>query len=168
MPRLRAFLTIALLLACAPAWAARVNAVHIRGVDEAMEENVRVALSLVDAIGREVPERRLEYLLRVAEDEARAALEPFGRYSPTITVTPVQRADGSHEVTLAIDPGPPVRVRRSTVAIEGEGARDRYLREEVDAFRPRTGEVFDHAVYEASKTRITRRLADISFRLRII
>ena len=160
MPRLRAFLTIALLLACAPAWAARVNAVHIRGVDEAMEENVRVALSLVDAIGREVPERRLEYLLRVAEDEARAALEPFGRYSPTITVTPVQRADGSHEVTLAIDPGPPVRVRRSTVAIEGEGARDRYLREEVDAFRPRTGEVFDHAVYEASKTRITRRLAE--------
>ncbi len=63
-------------------------------------------------------------------------------------------------VTVTVDPGTPVRVRRADVAIQGEGARDRYLREELAEFEPKTGDVFDHATYEASKTRITRRLAE--------
>lgn len=148
-----------LLLACGLAQAASVARVDVDGLDEAMTENVRVALSLVDAIGDDVPERRLGYLLRVAEQEAREALEPFGYYSPDIDVQRTAGDDGV-VVTVRIDPGQPVRVRHADVAITGEGGGDRYLERDLGRFRPRQGEVFDHPTYEASKLRITRRLAE--------
>ena len=68
------------------AQAEKVARVDIRGLDEAMTENVRVNLSLEDSLDKTVTQRRLDYLLDVAKDEAREALEPFGYYSPTITV----------------------------------------------------------------------------------
>ena len=88
LPRL-AFIAV-LLSTAMPALAVKVEGVEVRGLDEAMTENVRVNLSLEDAIGKVVTGRRMAYLVRVAEDEAREALEPFGYYSPTITI---QRSD---------------------------------------------------------------------------
>src|SRR5690606_3338220 len=121
--------------------------------------NVRVSLSLVDAIGKDLAGRRLGYLVRQADDEAREALEPFGYYSPTISVER-SRGDNGTDVVISIDPGDPVRVRDADIAILGEGGRDRYLKQDLGKFQPNTGEVFNHALYEASKTRITRRLVE--------
>lgn len=194
------------------AQAAQVGKVEIHGLDEAMTQNVRVSLSLVDTIGKEVSGRRLGYLLREAENEAREALEPFGYYSPTITVEDSRgtrrvataagtdpnapaddtaSADGTDSrgddaapgaapadtapadaaaaprassppitVTLTIDKGEPVKVRRSDIAILGAGSDDRYLNQDLAAFKPGQGQVFEHPVYEASKTKISRRLAE--------
>lgn len=194
------------------AQAAQVGKVEIHGLDEAMTQNVRVSLSLVDTIGKEVSGRRLGYLLREAENEAREALEPFGYYSPTITVEDSRGtrrvataagtdpnapaddtapADGTDSrgddaapgaapadaapadaaaaprassppitVTLTIDKGEPVKVRRSDIAILGAGSDDRYLNQDLAAFKPGQGQVFEHPVYEASKTKISRRLAE--------
>ncbi len=157
------------------------------GIDETLEEalrdNVRTRLSLQDAVGKDVTARRMRYLLRVAEDEVREALEPFGYYAPTITV---QRSDRSQpegerttddaereavppgagsqrapfQVSIRVDPGQPVRVRQSQVAITGEGGEDRYLQQDIAAFQPQPGAVFDHTLYEQSKAHITRRLAE--------
>jgi translocation and assembly module TamA len=203
-----------ILLTCGAAQAAKVERVDIQGLDEAMTLNVRVSLSLVDAIGKEVPGRRLAYLLREA-----------GYYSPTITISDSRgpRAPGGNDavanagpatqtdpvateatvagtdatatddsattsvppaatpgpeatpqteenstraprapvtVTIQVDPGEPVRVRNADIAILGEGAGDRYLKEDLGAFTPNEGAVFNHATYEASKTRITRRLTE--------
>jgi len=104
----------------------------------------------------------MAYLVREAEAETREALEPFGYYSPTITVERTRNEDASVPVivTVTVQAGEPVRVRGFNVGIDGEGANDRYLREEIDAFRPRQGDVFDHAVYEAGKARVSRRLAE--------
>ena len=168
--------------AAMPAMAAKVERVDVQGLDEAMAENVRTTLSLEDAVGKVVTGRRMAYLVRVAEDEVREALEPFGYYSPTITIqrsdrsapeggerddaTPRVEGSGPADpnrpvsITITVDKGQPVQVRESTVAIEGDGGSDRYLREELDAFLPRTGDVFDHSLYEASKARITRRMAE--------
>ena len=83
-----------LLLCCAaalPARAVTVTRVDVDGLpDPAMVENVRLSLSLVDAIGKDLSARRLGYLLRESEAETREALEPFGYYSPAIVV---QRSD---------------------------------------------------------------------------
>jgi translocation and assembly module TamA len=160
VPRL--FAAAALCLCAAGAQAARVARVDIRGLDEAMATNVRSSLSLVDAIGKDVSGRRMAYLVREAEAETREALEPFGYYSPTITVERTRNEDTSVPVivTVTVQAGEPVRVRGFNVGIDGEGAGDHYLGEEIDAFRPRQGEVFDHAVYEAGKARVSRRLAE--------
>ena len=194
LPRLA---VIAVLYAIAmPALAVRIAQVQVRGLDEAMTENVRVNLSLEDSLGKVVTGRRMAYLVRVAEDETREALEPFGYYSPTITIqrsdrdAPVRSRDAAAAsvqvddpgrpaddaaraapdtpnpdrerpvvVTITVDKGEPVRVRNQAVGIEGDGSDDRYLGEEIAAFLPQPGAVFDHALYEASKARITRRLA---------
>jgi translocation and assembly module TamA len=158
-----AFLAMAiaalLLSAAGEAKAAKVDTVQVKGLDETKTLNVHGALSLVDAIGKQLSGRRLAYLLREAEDETREALEPFGYYSPRIEVKRIGESDAlTVEISVALDE--PVRVRRADVAILGEGSEDRYLNEDLAAFRPQAGDVFDHTAYEASKVRITRRLAE--------
>lgn len=187
---------LAAVLACSagPAWAAAiVDQVQISGLDQdderqaLMIENIHVALSLNDALGKRLGESRLEYLLEEAEHQAASALEPFGYYSPTITVQAPRAAapedtdaapaaadtggDASAPerarrpadhltVTISVQLGEPVRVRGRELRIEGEGGRDRYLGEDLEAFAPRQGEVFDHTTYEASKLKIINRLAE--------
>lgn len=156
-PRLLA--AAVLFLPAAALQAAQVGRVDIVGLDEAMAANVRLSLSVVDAIGRDLSARRLAYLVREADDETREALQPFGYYSPTITVERT-RGDGPVVVTVSVTPAQPVRVREADVAITGDGADDRYLREDLAEFEPSTGDVFDHRLYEASKATLTRRLAE--------
>ena len=85
------------LSASGAARAVVVERVDITGLDEEMTENVRVSLSLVDAIGKDLSGRRLGFLLREAQNEAREALEPFGYYAPTIVV---ERQRGNGPVTV--------------------------------------------------------------------
>ena len=67
--RLRLPLLLACLVLASPAWAIKVDKVEILGLqDEAMQANVRSALSLNDALGKDVRPRQLGYLLRVAAD----------------------------------------------------------------------------------------------------
>ncbi|RDZ26824.1 outer membrane protein assembly factor [Lysobacter silvisoli] len=73
---------------------------------------------------------------------------------------PRQRSNAKVAVVITVDKGEPVRVRRSDVAILGAGSQDRYLKEDLAAFKPDVGDVFDHGLYEAAKTKITRRLAE--------
>ena len=181
-----------LLLCCAaalPARAITVTKVDIDGLaDPAMADNVRLSLSLGDAVGKDVSGRRLRYLLREAEAETREALEPFGYYSPAITVqrsdrdaperddddaapapgpvpgasTPdVRTARGERKLSVSIhvDLGDPVRVRGFNVGVDGTGAGDKGVRTALDGFAPQAGAVFDHALYESSKSQVSRALA---------
>ena len=159
LPRRVAAIAVLVFLSLGTAHAVTVGEVRILGLDEEMENNVRGSLSLVDAAGQEVSGRRMGYLVRTAESEAREALEPFGFYSPTIEVER-DRADTSASVTIRVDPGQPVRVRNSDIAIIGEGGQDRYLQSDLADFIPSPGAIFNHADYEASKIRISRRLTE--------
>lgn len=161
MPASPRLLLIAVLslAAMGNAMAAKVHGVEVKGLDEEMTRNVRVSLSLVDEIDKDISGRRLGYLVGVAEKETREALHPFGYYSPKIQV---QRAHGDDGVvvTITVDPGEPVKVRNDHIAILGEGGRDRYLSKDLADFKPQQGETFNHALYEASKARIGHRLGE--------
>ena len=75
----RLLITLACCLATAPAMAAKVTKIEVAGLpDEAMQDNVRSALSLSGELDKDITARRLNYLLRQAESETREALEPFG------------------------------------------------------------------------------------------
>lgn len=148
--------------------AATIEKVEIRGfnldneTEALMVENINVALSLNDVIGRRQGESRLEYLMTEAQTQAREALEPFGYYSPEIKVD-AARPGGENErltVVIDVDKGEPVRVRHSDLSIEGAGDSDRYLKQDLADFHPQVGDIFDHTTYETSKTQIVRRLAD--------
>jgi len=180
-----------LLLCCAvaiPAQAITVTKVDIDGLsDPEMVENVRVSLSLSDAVNKNVSGRRLGYLLREAEAETREALEPFGYYSPTITIqrsdrnapegsepessapSPsdatipeaqrAERAKRTLSVAIRVELGEPVRIRGFNVGVDGAGAGDKSVRAALAAFAPQPGAVLDHARYESSKSQVSRALA---------
>lgn len=190
MPRSRARPTLLLLSCCLaslPASAITVTRVEVQGLtDEAMRENVLSALSLHDETGDELGARRLNYLLRIATDEAREALEPFGYYAPSISVhrsdrsQPVavagdedsdgatsdedvaqapRNAGGSIVVVVRIDPGQPVRVRDFRVDVAGPAREDERVAGALAAFAPRPGQVLDHQAYDASRDAVSRALA---------
>ncbi|WP_323547940.1 autotransporter assembly complex protein TamA [Xanthomonas campestris] len=140
-----------------------IDKVEIKGLDgdddAEMIENIEVSLSLYEAVGKEQGESRLEYLLAQAERQTREALEPFGYYSPTIDIAAPR--DGERlTVVITVNRGEPVRVRQSHISITGWAEQDRYLGQDLKQFEPREGQVFSHPQYEASKVRITRRLAE--------
>ena len=203
----RLLLALACCLAFSPAMAAKVTKVDVTGLaDEVMEDNVRSALSLSDELDKDITARRLNYLLRQAEAETREALEPFGYYSPVITVkrsdreraigepapqrepgttdqpdnatdadadnataddaqaTPRQageraRSDRILSVSIHVELGEPVRVRKQAVAVDGEGNQDKTVAAALTAFVPRQGSVLDHRLYDASKSRVAGALA---------
>jgi len=150
---------VVLLLSSVAANAARVERVDIVGLDEEMTENVRTSLALYQAVGRDVSGRRMAYLLREAEKQTRRALEPFGYYSPTIDIQRDRQGDAL-VVRVVVDPGRPVRVRNSDIAILGPGSQDRYLERDIARFVPSVGSVFVHPEYEASRNRLSRRLTE--------
>lgn len=167
MRRLPRFASAAIILlsVSGPAFAAAtIERIQIEGLDdELMAENVNLALSLNEVVGQRLGESRLEYLLNEAVAEAREALEPFGYYSPEISVEAPRNEAAQDEritVTIRVDRGEPVRVRKADLGIEGEGGEDRYLKEDLAAFRPQPGDVFNHTTYEAAKLKIVRRLAE--------
>ena len=202
----RLLLALACSLAISPAMAAKVTKVEVTGLaDPVMQDNVRSALSLSDELDKDITARRLNYLLRQAEAETREALEPFGYYSPVITVKRSDReravgepaperagatnangntADADAEnatedtaqaarrpagerarpdrvlsVSIHIELGAPVRVRKEAVAVDGEGNQDETVAAALTAFVPREGAVLDHRLYEASKSRVAGALA---------
>ena len=164
LPFLRCAIALLAALAAIPGAQARgtIDRVEIRGLEAhpAMENNVRLALGVNTAVGEQQGEARLEFLLFNAEREARQALEPFGYYSPTITVDSPRGVDDRVTVVVHVDRGEPVRVRESDVSILGPGGEDPYLVADIKAFRPAPGEVFDHTTYDASRDGISRRLAE--------
>ncbi|WP_337243354.1 autotransporter assembly complex family protein [Luteimonas sp. gir] len=160
MPRLPLCLAaVVFVFSSAAAQAARVDRVDISGLDEEMTENVRVSLALHDAIGKDVSGRRMAYLIREAESQTRKALEPFGYYSPTIDVQR-ERKDDVFSVRIVVDLGQPVRVRNRDIAIIGPGGQDRYLARDLASFVPGEGGVFNHADYDGSRNRLSRRLSE--------
>ncbi len=165
LPKKTALPLICLALLASPFAQARgtIEKVDIRGLDRdddaGIIENIEVSLSLYDTIGKVQGESRLEYLLSQAERQTREALEPFGFYNPTITVD-APRDGESVRVVIDVAKGEPVRVRKEHVEITGPAIYDRYLQEDIDAFKPQKGAPFDHTTYEASKIKVTRRLAE--------
>lgn len=165
LPKKTALPLICLALLASPFAQARgtIEKVDIRGLDKdddaGIIENIEVSLSLYDTIGKVQGESRLEYLLSQAERQTREALEPFGFYNPTITVD-APRDGESVRVVIDVAKGEPVRVRKEHVEITGPAIYDRYLQEDIDAFKPQKGAPFDHTTYEASKIKVTRRLAE--------
>jgi translocation and assembly module TamA len=153
------------LLACfaitPAAWAERLTGIAITGLNNSQTESVRASLSLSqlsDAQRESLTPGRLAFLLRRAERETLSALEPFGLYNSAVEIA--TEADGEGiQVRIAVDPGQPVRVTESAIAVHGPAGDEAAITALITAFRPSVGQVFVHSRYENSKSAIARELA---------
>jgi translocation and assembly module TamA len=149
---LRALLATVAVLAIAPAAEAQTPPVQIevRGVDGDVRDNVLARLSIANKEQRRrATEGFLRHLHGRAEDEIRAALEPFGYYRPIIRSELV--TDGRWIARYEIEPGPPIHLDSVHVAVIGEGAADPQFAKRVREFPLRKGEVLIHPSYERGK-----------------
>ncbi|MBS7457130.1 autotransporter assembly complex protein TamA [Coralloluteibacterium stylophorae] len=163
MPSLRRIPAAAAVLFFAagatPASAVELVGVDVRGIDDATErDNVVNSLSLNkldEARRRDLRPGRLAYLLRVAPEEVRTALEPYGYYDTEVEIDE-QRSGDEVRVVVTVDQGEPVTVTRRIARINGEATEDPALAPPLVNLEPRPGDVLDHRRYEAGKTRINR------------
>ncbi len=158
-----AFLPIARLrpfaLAClACAWvmtgsatlrAAPVTA-KVEGGTTDLRNNVSLYLSNLDT--RELLQpRRFEARVIKATQKAMQAL---GYYDGSVTVSGIER--GVTEITVAIEPGKPVKWRTPDILITGEGQQDPALLQWLARKAPVKGNVLNHSVYDDFKKGLRR------------
>ncbi|RTR05085.1 outer membrane protein assembly factor [Halomonas nitroreducens] len=144
--RMRRLGAVLLCLGMAPA-ALAIDA-RIEGVEEELADNVEVYLDGLDA-SQYRPERLEAEVRRLSQE----ALRVYGYYSPRLRVR-FDDADAPTEVTVAIEPGEPVRIERLAFSLEGEAAEDRPFGEAIAAYPQAEGDVLRHAPFDALRSRL--------------
>lgn len=118
----------------------------------ALRDNILALLS-IEAARKEGGLRaaQIAQLHRQAPAQIRAALEPFGFYSPQIQAS-LTREAGRYVARYRIDPGPSTRVSAVNIAVEGPGRDDPQLAKLIREFPLKPGAVLHHPTYESGKT----------------
>lgn len=127
--------------------------VRLEGLDEPLRGNVLAHMRLDDE-DCDQDRVRIEYRFSRAPNAIRAGLKPFGYYDPIIESELEQPEDGCWRATFRVDPGEPVLVSETRIAVTGPGEGlpvfSRLL-EDVDI---RVGDRLEHGAYETLKSRL--------------
>jgi translocation and assembly module TamA len=158
----RCLAVAALLFAAANSIAGELQ-YAVRGVDDPLKANVLAHMDKLQ-LGREARLTPKDYpdVIADAQMRARRALRPFGYYAPTIDGS-IEQRNGKTLLLLSIQPGPPMRVTESSVAITGEGSELRELRRWREEWPLRTGTILNQAVWEERKLHAIESAASSGF-----
>ncbi|MEW5755608.1 MAG: autotransporter assembly complex family protein [Pseudomonadota bacterium] len=154
-------LGLCLLLPLQLARAAPVVEVQIEGVEAELLRNVQTQLSIEQYKSNPIlTEDRIQRLHIKAEDEIRAALQPFGYYRPRIEKSLEQVGAESWRARYAITPGAPLRIAAVELQLEGEAMNDGQIQDLWRAFPLRQGDVLDQLQYEDAKKNVLKLAAE--------
>ncbi len=131
--------------------------IEIDGVEEALETNVRLYLSLEQQKDNPLlDDRQIRRLHLKARSEIAAAMEPYGYYRPEVTASLSREEDNGWRAVYTIDPGEPIRIEAFEFSIGSEMGKDPEFETLIEERLPRTGSVFSHLDYEAFKSGLAR------------
>ncbi|MFA5530049.1 MAG: autotransporter assembly complex family protein [Thiohalomonadaceae bacterium] len=148
---LAAALWLALGASPAAAQAGTPVVIVITGVSGDIRDDLLDSLSLQRERGHPLlTELRIERLHRLASDEIRRGLQPFGYYRATVD-SELKQVDGTWRAAYRVALGPPVRVTTVDLRIEGPGAEDDELQRWREEFPLRQGDILLHRVYENAR-----------------
>ena len=135
--------------------------VVIAGVDQALEDNVRMYLGIEQQKDNSLlTEARLRRLHSKAEQEIGQALQPFGYYRPVIVSELTQQAPEHWLASYHIDPGPALRIGDFDFVIAGEMQDDPAIQRLLEKLPLHEGDVFNQLVYEEFKASLARFAAE--------
>lgn len=146
-----AFSLVLGLLGATPAWALKLE-VRVEGLKGEREANVLALLSIHnERADTELTAARIEALHRLAPDQIRDALAPFGLYRVQIEDRLERPANGEGiwRARYRIEPGEPVRITTVDYQVTGEGAANPVFPK---TFPMQVGDVLLHAAYEKAKS----------------
>ncbi len=152
-------LAVPLASAAASKKPARLD-ITVEGLSSSLEEAASAGLTLQQYRERDITEVQLRRLVTVGEKEILAVLEAWGYYEGRAKGRLENRPEGGFHVWFEATAGEPVRVAASEISVAGEAGNQSDVKSALEAFKPRLGERFDHAEYEASKLAIQTALAD--------
>ena len=131
--------------------------VEISGIDEILEENVRLYLSIEQQKNHPlISDGRLRRLHKKAGPEISAALQPFGYYRPTISSSLEKSESGEWQASYDIDPGPALRIAEFNFVISTEMGQDPEFQKLIQQQALQTDNVFTHPEYESFKADLAR------------
>lgn len=143
--------------------------VRITGIEGELLDNVTAQLGIAQLVKRkltiplpatneaetEITEASVRRLHRAAAAEIRAALQPFGYYSPGITSS-LERNDQGWIASYEIDAGEPTIIEKLELGMEGEGRDSAALRKVLEATQLARGQRLQHSHYEDTKTALLK------------
>ena len=139
--------------------------VSVEGIDGRELENVRAALALPAGLIKDgvADTRWLKRFEQQIPQKVREALEPFGLYSPTITISSALTGGGVHELQVSIEPGEYVYIADVKVSIIGQGRDEKALAALVTSFPLAVGAVLRQDIYESAKKDIQAKAVEIGY-----
>lgn len=152
-------LTLLAILACiytTPLYAKTSVNINISGLNELLETNVRLLLSIEEQ--KEHPllsSARLQRLHKNAPKEITKALQPFGYYHPVIKAELTQTTPDHWQATYNIDPGPALIIAELNFSITEEMSKDNEYNEFIKNKSLLKGSVFNHVEYENFKASLS-------------
>ena len=135
------------------ALAAQTVEVVVEGIEGEVLKNVQAELGLPPGL---VQEGRVDLLWlkvfeRQAPEKVHRALEPFGYYSPRITVSLETPEEGLFRLRVHVEPGEPVRVSSIKLEVRGPGSQEQKLQNRVKGFPLQEGDILRQDKYEEAK-----------------
>ena len=130
--------------------------VEIDGVNDTLEDNIRLFLSIEQQ--RDNPllsEGRIRRLHQKARGEIEAALQPYGYYRPRIDASLEADGDNAWLARYVVDHGPGIPVAVFDLQISGAMENDEAVDRLVDAHGLLIDSVFVHPQYDSFKSRLS-------------
>jgi translocation and assembly module TamA len=141
-----------LLLACTSLATAGELHYAVEGIADPLKSNVLSHVGAVQ-IGRKEPRSGEDFagFIATAEKRARAALRPYGYYTPAVKGRIKRRGADGYLLTLDIQVGQPVTVDAVHVEVVGEGAQHSAWQVWRDEFPLQVGSVLNQVTWEEQK-----------------
>ena len=141
------------LLVTSLIWAAEPVEVTVSGLEGEELKNVQTALAVPPGLVKKdrIDEAWLDHFLDQIPRKVQEALEPFGYYHGTATVSQETAPEGHVKVQVMVTRGGAVLVRGVVVRIEGMEKNEEEFRSLVANFPLAPGMVLRHEVYEEAK-----------------
>ncbi|WP_459945952.1 autotransporter assembly complex protein TamA [Desulfocastanea catecholica] len=154
--------------------------VEVTGVTGDVLQNVEISLSisttakeqevgLLESFSLDDKEEKpalseptIQRLHRLAPEEIRQALQPFGYYEPEIDAQ-LDKIDGVWQAVYRIAPGPPTLLEHVEIRVNGAGGEEPSVKEALASTKIISGRKLDHRAYEQTKSQLSDALYNAGY-----
>lgn len=110
----------------------------------------------------ELSEPTIQRLHRLAPEEIRQAMQPFGYYEPKIDAR-IEKVMDVWQAVYTVDPGPPTLLDRVEIRVNGEGGEESTVKEVLASTEVLSGQSLDHRSYEQTKSQLSEALYNAGY-----